>query len=58
MTIRSTAISGVAVALSIGAAAFLVVWWMRSILTKRRKKHKQRGAALAAGAVPASVSGA
>jgi hypothetical protein len=58
MTIRSTAISGVAVALSIGAAAFLVVWWMRSILTKRRKKHKLRGAALAAGAIPGSASGA
>lgn len=52
MTIRSTAISGVAVALSIGAAAFLVVWWLRSILTKRRKKHRLRGAALAAGIVP------
>jgi len=58
MTIRSTAISAVAVALSIGAAAFLVIWWMRSILTKRRKKHKLRGAALAAGAMPASAPGA
>jgi hypothetical protein len=54
MTIRSTAISGVAVALSIGAAAFLVLWWSRSILTKRRKKHKLRGAALAASALPGS----
>jgi hypothetical protein len=53
ITIRSTAISGVAVALSIGAAVFLVVWWLRSILSKRRKKHKLRGAALAAGAIPA-----
>ncbi len=51
MYIRSTAISGVAVALSIGAALFLVVWWSRSILTKRRKRHKLRGAALAANAV-------
>jgi len=51
MYIRSTAISGVAVALSIGAALFLVVWWSRSILTKRRKRHKLRGAALAATAV-------
>jgi hypothetical protein len=54
MTIRSTAISGVAVALSIGAAAFLVLWWSRSILTKRRRKHKLRGAALAAGPLPGS----
>lgn len=51
MYIRSTAISGVAVALSIGAAAFLVIWWSRSILTKRRKRHKLRGAELAASAV-------
>jgi hypothetical protein len=58
MTIRSTAISGVAVALSIGAAVFLVVWWLRSILTKRRKKHKLRGAALAASAIPGSLPGA
>ncbi len=56
MTIRSTAISGVAVALSVGAAAFLVVWWLRSILTKRRKKHRLRGAALAAGVVPGEPS--
>jgi hypothetical protein len=54
ITIRSTAISGVAVALSIGAAVFLVVWWLRSILTKRRKKHRLRGAALAAGTTPVS----
>ena len=58
ITIRSTAISGVAVALSIGAAVFLVVWWLRSILSKRRKKHKLRGAALAAEAIPGSPAGA
>ena len=58
MTIRSTAISGVAVALSIGAAAFLLVWWLRAILTKRRKKHKLRGAALAASAIPGGTPGA
>jgi hypothetical protein len=52
ITIRSTAISGVAVALSVGAAVFLVVWWLRAILSKRRKKHKLRGAALAAEAIP------
>ena len=55
MTIRSTAISGVAVALSIGAAAFLLIWWSRSIVTKRRKQHRLRGAALAAGVVPGTA---
>jgi len=52
ITIRSTAISGVAVALSVGAAVFLVLWWLRAILSKQRKKHKLRGAALAAAAIP------
>jgi hypothetical protein len=57
MTIRSTAISGVAVALSVGAAVFLVVWWMRAIVTKRRKQHKLRGAALAASVMPGNDGG-
>jgi hypothetical protein len=54
ITIRSTAISGVAVGLSIGAALFLVVWWSRSILSKQRRKHKLRGAALAGAAIPST----
>jgi hypothetical protein len=37
--IRSTAISGVAVALTAGAGAFLVLWWGRSVLKKRRGRH-------------------
>jgi hypothetical protein len=58
ITIRSTAISGVAVALSVGAAVFLVLWWLRSILSKQRKKHKLRGAALAAAAIVTPPDGA
>jgi hypothetical protein len=55
ITIRSTAISGVAVALSVGAALFLVAWWLRSIVSKQRRKHKLRGAALAAAAIPSTA---
>lgn len=40
LTIRSTAISGVAVALTAGAGAFLLVWWARSAVKRRRTgKH-------------------
>ena len=56
LTIRSTAISGVAVGLSIGAIAFLLVWWTRSILQRRRKKHQLRGAELAARVAPPTPS--
>lgn len=48
LTIRSTAISGVAVGISIGALVFLVLWWTRSIVQRRRKVHRRRGAELAA----------
>ena len=37
-TITSTAASGVAIALSIGALAVLFLWWSRSILRHRRAK--------------------
>ncbi len=57
LTIRSTAISGVAVGLSFGAVAFLVVWWLRAIVQKRRRKHRLRGAALAASAIPGDRAG-
>jgi len=40
MTIRSTAISGVAVGISVGALAFLVLWWSRSILKRRRQRRQ------------------
>jgi hypothetical protein len=52
ITIRSTAISGVAIGLSFGAMAFLIVWWARAIIQKRRRQHRLRGAALAAMAIP------
>lgn len=37
-TIRSTAISGVGVALSVGAGAFLLVWWGRHLRGRRSRK--------------------
>lgn len=37
-TITSTAASGVAIALSVGALAVLFLWWSRSILRHRREK--------------------
>jgi hypothetical protein len=44
LEIHSTAISGVAVALTAGAGAFLVLWWSRSVFRKRRKgKHLRSG---------------
>jgi len=38
LTIRSTAISGVAIGLTVGAAAFLFFWWFRSA-SRRRRRH-------------------
>lgn len=40
-TIRSTAASGVAIALSVGAAAFLLGWWGRSALQGRRDRNRR-----------------
>ncbi len=40
-TIRSTAISGVAIALTAGAGAFLLYWWFRSA-SRRRRRHAAR----------------
>ena len=36
-TVRSTAVSGVAIALSLGALAVLLWWWLRSVLRHRRR---------------------
>ncbi|MCU1494648.1 MAG: hypothetical protein JWO62_2412 [Acidimicrobiaceae bacterium] len=44
-TIRSTAVSGVAVALSIGALLVLAAWWLRSVLRHRRRAAQSRAAA-------------
>lgn len=38
VVVESTAASGIGLGLSIGAGAFLVVWWMRSAVKTRRKK--------------------
>jgi hypothetical protein len=40
LTIRSTAISSVAIALSLGAVVFLLFWWFRSASRRRRRKAK------------------
>jgi Family of unknown function (DUF6049) len=40
-TVRSTAVSGVAVLLSVGAALFLVVWWGRSVVRGRRERRRR-----------------
>ena len=37
-TIRSTAISGVAIGLTVGAGAFLLAWWLRSALRRGRRR--------------------
>ena len=44
-TVRSTAVSGVGVALSVGAALFLVVWWASHL---RSRRSQQRDDALPA----------
>jgi len=66
-TIRSTAASGVAIALSAGAAAFLLGWWGRSARRGRRDRNRRLvpgaggvgGASSRAGSVagPASRAG-
>jgi hypothetical protein len=40
LTIRSTAISGVAIGLTAGAAAFLFFWWFRSISRRHRRRAR------------------
>ncbi|HVM09919.1 MAG TPA: DUF6049 family protein [Acidimicrobiales bacterium] len=37
-TVRSTAVSGVGIALSVGAALFLVVWWASHLRSRRRRR--------------------
>lgn len=39
-TVRSTAVSGVGLVLTVGAAGFLVIWWSRHILRARRLRHE------------------
>lgn len=44
LSIRSTALSGVAVALSIGALAVLAIWWARSFRRRRRIRRSSQAA--------------
>ena len=39
-TIRSTAVSGVGVVLTIGAAGFLALWWGRHLRRARRERRE------------------
>src|SRR5262249_26238612 len=41
--IRSTAISGVGLLLSVGAALFLAVWWLRHWRNSNRSRHFMPG---------------
>jgi hypothetical protein len=40
-TVRSTATSAVAIALSVGAGAFLLGWWGRSLIMRRREQSRR-----------------
>jgi hypothetical protein len=58
-TIRSTAISGVAIGLTAGAGAYLLVWWLRSALRRGRRHAKHARSQRqdpATGAVPEPAS--
>ena len=41
ITVRSTALSGVGVVLSVGALVFLLVWWGRHTLDARRGRGRR-----------------
>lgn len=45
-TVRSTAISGIGLVLSVGAAAFLLLWWFRHWRRSRRARRADRPAAV------------
>ena len=40
-TVRSTATSAVAIVLSVGAGAFLLGWWGRSLIIRRRERNRR-----------------
>ena len=44
VAVRTTAVSGVGVVLMVGAMAFLVVWWTRTIVRERRGRRSPRHA--------------
>jgi hypothetical protein len=49
LEVRSTAVSGVGVVLSVGAGAFLLLWWMRSLRRDRRARREGRARGRSAG---------
>jgi hypothetical protein len=51
-TIRSTAVSGVGLVLSVGAGAFLLLWWARHWRTARRSRRLVGGDAPGPGSPP------
>ena len=60
VTVRPTVFSGVAIGLTVGAAAFLVIWWARSVLRRGRKRAgrhtRRRRRARANGGTPPEPS--
>ena len=40
LTVRVTAVSVVALMLTLGAAAFLLAWWIRSMMRGRRSRNR------------------
>ena len=41
-TVRSRAVSGVAIALSLGALLILAIWWTKSLIRHRRRVALER----------------
>lgn len=56
LLIRSTAISGVAVALTAGAAVFLLAWWGRSVLRRKKGHHVRQDRPRRRPALPAETT--
>ena len=54
LKVRATALSGVGIALTIGAAAVLVLWWVRQIVRHRRERRRLARAQHPAGQEPAT----
>jgi hypothetical protein len=55
-TLRCTAFSDVAIALTAGAGAFLVFWWVQSASRRRRRRLVRSGGDAPAGSSPDSAA--
>jgi hypothetical protein len=55
-TVRSTAVSGIGLILSIGAAAFLLLWWARHWSRARRARHRDNHPSTGDGSTAHEVS--